>query len=287
MGLRKIEGWQCPICSEKFLVRKALQQHRKEKHFNFEGFIKNNKFAGNHYIPITKCKFCERTFKTSSGLTLHQKTCINNPERVLVKSHKISEETKQKLSQKLKEIYKGKSIWATQIEKRKSYAEQYFDRCFPEAQKNYHVNRFFLDYAWPEKKCYLEVDGEQHYTESGLLHDQERTNLVKAEGWTLIARIRWKDFQKLTSLEKEEIIQSLKEAIQKIQEIKINFSTKEKRKKSLKEVRWELLQKANIDFQKFGWVKQVSELFGIAENKAGIYIKRNYPDFYINCYKRK
>lgn len=63
---------------------------------------------------------------------------------------------------------------------------------------------------------------------------------------------------------------------------------KPERFEKLKEERLELLQKSNIDFSKFGWVKEVSKLFEISENKAGIYIKNNFPDFYENkCYKRK
>lgn len=59
------------------------------------------------------------------------------------------------------------------------------------------------------------------------------------------------------------------------------------KKELLKEERWEIIQKSNIDFSKFGWVKELSALFGICENKAGKYIRDNYPEFYKTCYKRK
>ena len=48
-----------------------------------------------------------------------------------------------------------------------------------------------------------------------------------------------------------------------------------------------MIQQSNIDFSKFGWVKEVSKLFGISENKAGTYIAKNFPEFYKSCYKRK
>ena len=57
--------------------------------------------------------------------------------------------------------------------------------------------------------------------------------------------------------------------------------------KSLEDERWSIIQNSNIDFSKFGWVKEISVLFGIAENKAGKYIKRHFPDFYKTCYRRK
>lgn len=59
------------------------------------------------------------------------------------------------------------------------------------------------------------------------------------------------------------------------------------KKEKLKEERWGIIQKSGIDFSKFGWVKKLSVLFGICENKAGKYIRNNYPEFYKACYKRK
>lgn len=44
--------------------------------------------------------------------------------------------------------------------------------------------------------------------------------------------------------------------------------------------RWKQIEESNIDFSKFGWVKELSELWGIASNKAGKYVKKHYPDFY-------
>lgn len=57
--------------------------------------------------------------------------------------------------------------------------------------------------------------------------------------------------------------------------------------KSLENERWNIIQNSNIDFSKFGWVKEISILFGIAENKAGKYIRQHFPDFYNTCYQRK
>lgn len=292
-NIQKHYEWKCRCCGEVFLSRRKLSNHRKENH-SISG---KSKFAGNHFIPITKCQYCDRTFTNSSGLTLHEKSCVNNPNRIEIKGHPISDKVREKISKSMKELYKGKSIWAPQIEKRKSYAEQYFDNIFPDAKRNYHVNRFFLDLAWPDKKCYIEVNGEQHYTKEGILHDGEREQILKEEGWFLISKIRWKDFQKLPLNQRESFIEGLKISIEnrKVIECPIIENNKSPYKETpykekwnnLKKVRWELIQESQIDFQKFGWVKKISEIFGIAENKAGKYIRKNYPDFYETCYKRK
>lgn len=122
---------------------------------------------------------------------------------------KHSDETKAKIAAKQKENYCGISRYATVREHRKSYAERYFDKIFTSATKQYHVDRFFLDYAWPETKVYIEVDGEQHYTESGIAHDKERNDVLAKLGWTCLKRIRWSEYQKLSKNDKLVFIKSL------------------------------------------------------------------------------
>ena len=61
---------------------------------------------------------------------------------------------------------------------------------------------------------------------------------------------------------------------------------KEKRFDGLEKDRWQIIENSNIDFSKFGWVGELAELFGIAPNRAGQYVKTHYPDFYKNCFTR-
>lgn len=119
---------------------------------------------------------------------------------------KHTTETKAKISATQTKNYKGISRYATVREQRQSYAEDYFDTIFVNAQKQYHVDRFFLDYAWPETKCYIEVDGEQHYTNEGLAHDEVRTKILQEAGWKLVKRIRWSEYQKLNDEEKKKFL---------------------------------------------------------------------------------
>ena len=286
-------NWGCVHCNEHFETRRLLQQHIRLVHKD----PTKNKFAGDHSIPEKKCLFCERTFTQSSAYTMHIRWCKSNPERQDSYCNRdfknVSEETRKKISNSMKKYYCGSSIWRTQIEKRKSYAEQYFDDCFPEAEKNYHVNRFFLDLAWPDRKVYLEVDGEQHYTKEGLKRDKERDIILENEGWILISRVRWSEFQKLSQEEKEDFIYRVGALVVAHEPHKLDIRSgsipspekiSEIQKK--KEDRWNIIQQSNIDFSKFGWVKEVSKLFGISENKAGAYIAKNFPEFYKNCYKR-
>jgi hypothetical protein len=49
----------------------------------------------------------------------------------------------------------------------------------------------------------------------------------------------------------------------------------------------EIIKNSDIDFSKYGWVKEVSTLTGIKEQKVGKLMKKYLPDFYNKCFKRK
>lgn len=127
---------------------------------------------------------------------------------------KHTDETKRKISATQKSNYKGISRYATVREQRKSYAEEYFETVFTDAEMQYHVDRYFLDFAWPKSKIYIEIDGEQHYEDQGVIqHDKERTENLAKIGWRLLKRIRWSEFQKLSFSEKENEIFRLKQTL--------------------------------------------------------------------------
>lgn len=52
----------------------------------------------------------------------------------------------------------------------------------------------------------------------------------------------------------------------------------------IKNERLQLMYNANIDYNKFGWITQVSKLFGITPQSTSRYIRKHFPSFY-NKYK--
>ena len=74
----------------------------------------------------------------------------------------------------------------------------------------YHkqVGRYELDFYNEDLMKYVEIDGEQHYSEYMIKHDIERTLYLEKIGWKGI-RIRWSDYKK--SLNKEIFINKIKE----------------------------------------------------------------------------
>lgn len=94
-----------------------------------------------------------------------------------------------------------------------SYPEKYFKEVFDnenvEYKQNYYQSGYFLDFAWPERKLYLEVDGEQHYRDKRIVeHDKKRTQKLLEEGWTCLIRIRWSEYKGLNESQQKEFVKS-------------------------------------------------------------------------------
>lgn len=202
--------WTCSICNCNFQARSLLRKHNKTEHGN-----ERAKFYGYHPKVNMPCQYCGRICARKCDLTRHEKYCNENPNKSIWIGHKTTDETKKKLSDiAIKNLQGTNCNW---LNKKKSYAEEYFDNIFVNAEKQYQVDKYRLDYAWTKSKIYIEVDGEQHYTESGLEHDKIRTEFLKEKGWRLLKRIRWSEFQKFSKTEKENEIYRLLQII-KIQE---------------------------------------------------------------------
>jgi very-short-patch-repair endonuclease len=45
------------------------------------------------------------------------------------------------------------------------------------------INNFIVDFYCPKLKLVIEVDGDSHFTDSGLVYDEERTRIL--EGYCL------------------------------------------------------------------------------------------------------
>ena len=124
------------------------------------------------------------------------------------KGKHLSDEVKRKMSETMKrKIAEGSFIvpYKRNHSNKVSYPEKYFMEVFKELpmKYNYQVGLYQLDFAIPEKKVYVEIDGEQHYVDKRIVeHDKERTKKLNALGWNCLRRIRWSEFQKLSQDEK-------------------------------------------------------------------------------------
>lgn len=92
----------------------------------------------------------------------------------------------------------GESRWNTEH----SWPEKWFIRVLSnefQMEENEHYKtempfgKYALDFAWPDKKLCIEIDGEQHERfEDYKQRDIEKDKLLLENGWQVI-RIKWKD----------------------------------------------------------------------------------------------
>lgn len=102
---------------------------------------------------------------------------------------------------------------------KQSYPEKYFREVFDNddllksAISEYRIKLYSLDFAFPDIKFYIEIDGEQHYTDSRIVeHDKKRNLELEKMGWKSI-RIRWSEYNKKSLEEKQEFIKYIKASV--------------------------------------------------------------------------
>lgn len=196
-GKKAFNNWKCIWCDNIFRTRREMRNHKKEKH-------------------PEKCKHggWSKGLKKSTSVLL--KNFGNNGSKSFLGKHH-TEETKKRISigQKKAHAEGRTNSWIGR--RKRSYAEQSWYNIFLNElgnglfENNYFVKEchYWLDFAWPEKKIYFEVDGKTHFTNEGIKKDKIRTERLANAGWKLIGRCNWSEYQKLSFEEKESFVQSI------------------------------------------------------------------------------
>lgn len=191
--------------------------------------------------------------------------------------------------------------WAhkNQDSSRSSYPERWFRKILAEDSRftdilvieQHRVWKYYLDFAFAEFMVDLEIDGSQHRNPEQSRKDYERDTYLNSVGWH-VYRIEWSqlfsntqqcldDFKKfLFSRTKE--LKVFVEAERK----PVKISGEEKRK-SIANQRMALINDANIDFSKFGWVQKVSEVIRIKPQKVNGWMKRYFPEILDQAFQRR
>lgn len=116
----------------------------------------------------------------------------------------MSDETKQKISKARIAYLKenpDKVPYLLNHSSKESYPEKYFTQVFANeglaVEKEFRVALYSLDFAIPDRKIDIEIDGQQHYTDAVVMaSDKRRTEYLEAEGWTII-RVDWGKYKRL------------------------------------------------------------------------------------------
>lgn len=164
------------------------------------------------------CQYCNVYFENRNKeyKGIHELHCRSNPNRkpFSQEGKPRTEEQKLKASITQKRNLKEGKVFGYKLNhsSKVSYPEKYFMEVFKSlpVKYNYQVGLYQLDFAIPEKKVYVEIDGDQHYTDKRIVvHDIERTQKLKELGWECIERVRWSHYKKLGPEEQKEYCNKL------------------------------------------------------------------------------
>lgn len=242
-------------------------------------------------------------------MSSHEKHCIKNENAIPWKSHKLSEETRKKVSEGMKKAIKeGRATgWHKRKAGTKSYPEMWMETVIKSefTDKNYiselHVGKYRLDFAWPEKMIYIEIDGQQH--ERRKEKDIEKDNFCKALGWTVL-RMTWS----YISSNKELAIKQMKDFVDNGVVSNIKWKSKAEIKKefenmhinsgclkdinghwspnklsdSIWEDRKQKILECGIDLTHYGWLEKVCKITDLTRKQVNLTVSR----FNIEVYRR-
>lgn len=130
---------------------------------------------------------------------------IHNIKEKRIKSltgKKLSDDSKKKISNSMVKAHSegrawniGKSRWNS----KKSYPEEFFLKVIENEFGNkkfineYPIGIYSIDFAWPDLKKAIEIDGEQHQRFIDYMErDRRKDEYLKQNGWKIL-RIKWKD----------------------------------------------------------------------------------------------
>lgn len=204
-------GKECKNKNSLILHEKYCKSNPNRVKSNFELYNeKRNKLNIKGENQYTKAKRLglEKPIVSKESHTIRSKSKTNI---------KHSDETKNKISKSYKLFLSNhpeKVGFVINHSSKQSYPEKYFEELFikEHIDLKYHkqVKRYQLDFYNEKLMKYVEIDGNQHYSEYMIKHDAERTKFLEELGWTGF-RIKWSDYKKLDEDGKKKIISKIKE----------------------------------------------------------------------------
>ena len=203
----------CKYCGKECKNNNSLHSH--------ERLCKQNpNHQESNFVKYNKDKFAKHSNRFIKAKEEGRKIIISeetkNKLSKAFKGKHHSEETKQKISKSRKQYlneHPDKVGFIINHSSKQSYPEKYFEELFVKENipLQYHkqVDRYELDFYNEDLMKYVEIDGEQHYSDYMIQHDKERNEYLKQKGWEGI-RIRWSEYQKMNNDDKHKVINNIK-----------------------------------------------------------------------------
>lgn len=179
-------------CSASFNNEKrVLSDKTKEKiSHQLKGKIHDTERLSIQFIDKT-CPNCDKAFKTRKKNQVYcSRECVR-------KKYFNSESSKEKTKQKVKERIENGTFsgWKSRKNRNPSYPENYFIDLLNNENitgwtRELPMDKYFIDFAFIDKKVALEIDGKQHSYEDRKKKDIEKDMYLKENGWNVF-RIKW------------------------------------------------------------------------------------------------
>lgn len=148
-------------------------------------------------IIVKKCQICGNEFNTHKNR--QKNSCSNscamklrnsNPETKLILSKRFSELCKKRYA-------KGDSTLGWQSRKNmpmsslEILAYNILLKNNINFEREYKINKWFIDFALVDKKIAIELDGKQHEHEKRKINDDKKDKYLLDNGWTVIRIKYW------------------------------------------------------------------------------------------------
>lgn len=191
----------CPYCGKEFFKR-GIKGHIWRIHTeDGQNFNPNRGYADGTRKAWNKGLTKETDCRVKKFGDTIRKRHENGEIKKGFLNKKLTDEHKKKISDGMKKAHKehkahniGECRWKCEP----SYPEQFFMEVIKnefQDQKyirEYYILGYSLDFAWIDKKFEIEIDGEQHEKIENQIHDQQRDQILRENGWKTL-RIKWKE----------------------------------------------------------------------------------------------
>ena len=303
---RKDGGWICPLCKQHFTIRRDLELHKKCVH----------RSGQSHKCIVVrdnyKCNFCGKVlYASSKGIKLHELYCALNPNRKILNCDYLNNpEYRRRRSEQQKERHR--LGLATSFAKRDKVAHSYPEQwLIAVLLNNFNMregvdyvtelpfHRYFLDFAWVDRRLCIEMDGNSHLMPERRISDAKKDALLRENGWKLL-RVKWGYALKYKEDTVNRIEAFLKgsgdvsfplyktEMEKQMDEARINARLKEIYREYFDRVwseRKEKILNSGVDLNTFGWVSEVTNKTGLTRRQIYLTVKHS-PDLTGKVYIR-
>jgi len=253
------------------------------------------------------------------GLKLRTKSeAIKLAHKKYPESFKCSDKTREKIRKARVNYLKkktGQTAYERRAQNKMSYGEKWLHDLFikNKVYEKYDVINeycefpYFIDFAFVNEKIAVEFDGKCHF-ENGKRrqdHDRKKDEHLNKKGWRVFRipyyEMRSFDIQKLfnfigSGLKKRYDADIVKYRSIRLQKMLLKKEEAKKRKEKNKEIRKNklngLIEKrkndiSNIYLTEYGWVSELSELWGVTHTQVKRFMKLHMPELLNKCYVRR